>query len=125
MAGYQASQGRQTFQGYQKSRDKRLGRPVTLAEALKASFEIHLEKKDPVQKEERAKGRLEAKRVPIRRKLPAWVTPRSIPKYIVHEVNLRDRGECSYKYIEFFHTFVVVRRETRARESYHPIQWPL
>jgi polyhydroxyalkanoate synthesis regulator phasin len=76
---------------------KRLARPVTLAEALKASFEIYLERKDPVQKAERAKLRLEAKRVPIRKKLPAWVTPRAIPKHVVHEVNLRDRGECSYK----------------------------
>lgn len=81
----------------------------TLEETLKAMVELTLKAKDPIQKAERVMTK--------KTKPPTWKvakkeeSKRTIPAFLIHQVNLRDKGRCRFKNCG----------ETRSTEIHHKV----
>jgi hypothetical protein len=80
------------------------GKAASLEETLQAALALYIEKKDPIEKAQRAEARVEKAKKPVpgqasESKSPSS-NPRFIPAWLVHAIRRRDQGQCAYRSLD-------------------------
>jgi hypothetical protein len=86
------------------------GKAANLEETLEAALVLFIEKKDPLEKANRAQARMEKAQKPVPEQAPERSGPlsslstshnqRFIPASLVHAIRRRDQGQCTYRSLQ-------------------------